>query len=434
MTAAFRGAFPEGEVTEHEGTLEGVREAVADAATIALFCSNRLVVLDATEVLRSRKVTAEELESLLEEAAEAGLSAAAMEAPSEGLRRTARKARSLAAAAGIESSAGPEEAARRLSGRVKRADRAGDLARLLALVLEKGEEGEVSAAPLLDFAGRAAAGDNALLVQAVTPDPDQKTAAALKRVGLEADLSAGGDEARVERLAALGVERAVERGALVEPEVFDILTERGRLNAREFLSDLDKLIDGTDGKRVTAEEASSLIDDRRKDYGSDFVEAVAGRRFVDALRTLERLLSGGEFTAFRPTSGRHEMPVRKGPRGEAALFPILGLLSGEIRRMVALKAALTERGLEAGSGRRPDYRTFVDRIVPALKSPGGAPPLAADAHPYVLFKSYLAAQNWTIEELLAALTGLAGIDRGAKSGAGTGIELMEAWLLSRVFL
>jgi len=103
--------------------------------------------------------------------------------------------------------------------------------------------------------------------------------------------------------------------------------------------------------------------------------------------------------------------------------------------MVALKAALTERGLPAGSGRRADYRTFVDRIVPALKSPGaGAPPLAAEAHPYVLFKSHLAAQNWTIEELVAALTGLAGVDRGAKSGAGTGIELMEAWLLSRVFL
>jgi DNA polymerase III delta subunit len=434
LTAAFRGAFPESEVTRHEGTTEGVREAVADAATVALFSANRLVVLDATELLRTKKVTAEEIDALLDETAEAGLSAGATGPASEGLRRTARKARALAAAAGIEASTDPEDAARRLAGRVKRADRAGDLARLLAFAAEGGEGGEVSAAPLLDFAGRAVAGDNALLVHAFTPDADHKATAILRRAGPSADLGAGSDDARVERLVGLGVERAVERGALVDPEVFDILTERGRLSAREFLSDLDKLIDGAAGKRVPPEDAARFIDDRRKEYGSDFVEAVATRRFVDALQILERLLSAPDFTAFRRSGGREEeAPPRKGPRGDAAFFPILGLLAGELRRMLTVKAAFAERGLDAGRGRRVDYRTFADRVLPTLKAPrAGAPPLPADAHPFVLFKAYLAAEAWTLEELLFAMTALAGVDRGAKSGSGAGFELMEAWLFSRV--
>ena len=433
LTAAFRLAFPEGEVAVHEGTSDGVKEAVADAVTVALFSSNRLVVLDATDALRTRKLSAEELDALLEEADEAGPAAPDVPA-TPALRRAARRAAALAAAAGIEIAADPAEAARRLAGRVKRADRAPDLARLLSLAAESGDAGEVSAAPLLDFAARAAAGDNALLVHALSPDAEHRAVALLRRAGREADLSVENDDRRRERLTALGVERAIERRALVEPEVFALLTDRGRLSAREFLSELDRLMDGAGSRRVTAEDAARLVENRKKEYGSDFVEAVASRRFVEALRVLERLLSGGEFAAFRPAPGREEgAAARKGPRGDAAFFPILGLLAADLRRMLAIRAAAGERGLEAGRARRVDYRTFADRLLPALKAPrAGAPALAADSHPYVLYKAFLAAQEWPPTELSRSLRELADVDRRAKSGAGAGPELMEAWLLSRL--
>lgn len=425
--AAFREAFREGEVTVYEATGEGVKEAVADAATIALFATNRLVVLEATELFRGKGLTAEELDALLDEAEEAGddprLKA-----------RLARRASALAAAAGVSVGDDLEEAARRIAGRVKRADRAAALAALLASLPASEEGAETALAALLDYAQRASASDNVLLVHAVSPDGKHRATQGLRRASRTADLSVPDEEARRGRLAALGLEHAIERKVLVEPEVFDLLSGRGRLFARPFLSDLDRLIDAASGPRVTSEEAARQIADESKEYGSDFVEAVAGRDFLRALRLLVKLLSGATFTAFRPWGEREEAPAgKKGPRGEAAFFPLLGLLAAELRRMLALRAALDERGVPPAAGRRTDYRGFVERVLPALKAPrSGLPPFSLEAHPFVLHKAFLAAIGWTAEELRRALTGLEAIDRGVKSGAGTGPELLEAWLLSRL--
>ncbi len=219
---------------------------------------------------------------------------------------------------------------------------------------------------------------------------------------------------------------------LVESEVFELLSGRGRLQARAFLSDLDRLIDSSEGPRVTAEAAARQIADESREYGSDFVEAVASRDMLEALRLLGKLLSGGTFAAFRPWGGKEEAPqsAKKGPRGEAAFFPLLGLLAGDVRRMLALRAALEERGAAL---RRADYRTFADRILPALRTPRpDLPALPLDGHPFVLHKAYLASLNWTADELSDALVGIEAIDRGVKTGAGSGSELLEAWLLSRV--
>ena len=431
LGAAFGETFAEGEVASYDGTSEGVKDAVADAATVALFATNRLVLLDGTEILRTRKLTADELDALLDEAAEAPAEEGAP--PSPAVRRAARRAAGLAAAAGIETAPDPEDAARRLAGRVKRGERAGELARLLALAAESGEAGEVSAAPLADYAAHATAGDNALLVFAVQPDAEHGVAGALAKAGRTADLSATREEERLERLVALGAERAIERRALVDPEVFGVLTARGRLAARPFLLDLDRLIDAAAGRRVTEEDAERLVADERKEYGSDFVDAVASRRFVEAIRILERLLSGGEFTAFRPAPGRVDgTPPRKGPRGDAAFFPVFGLLAADLRRMLLLRAALADRGIEAGKGRRLDYRGFAERVVPALRSVrSGAPPFPSDVHPYLLYRSFQALEGWTLGELVRALRDLSGVDRGAKSGGGSGVSLMEAWLLGR---
>jgi DNA polymerase III delta subunit len=427
VAAAFREAFREGEVTAYEAMGEGVREAVADAATVALFATNRLVVLEATELFHGKGLTAEEVDALLDEAEEAG-------DDERVLARLGRKAHALAGAAGVAVGDAPEDAARRIAGRVKRADRAGALAALLARAPASGEGAETALETLLDFARRAGPCDNVLLVHAVSPDAQHRATQGLKRASRAADLSVPDEAARRERLTALGLERAIDRGVLVEPEVFDLLSGRGRLAARAFLSDLDRLVDAAAGPRVTAEEAARQIADESKEYGSDLVEAVAARDLPQALRLLAKLLSGTAFTAFRPRGGNESEPAgRKGPRGDAAFFPLLGLLAAEIRRMLALRAALDERGASSAAGRRADYRGFVDRVLPALKAPReGLPTLPLDAHPYVLHKAYLAALGWTAEELKRALTGLEAVDRGVKSGSGTGPDLLEAWLLSQL--
>ena len=214
----------------------------------------------------------------------------------------------------------------------------------------------------------------------------------------------------------------------MEPEVFETLTERGRLSARAFLQELDRLIETAPSGRVTGEQAARLVVDERKEYGSDFVEKVAARQPLEALRMLESLLGGAEFTAFRPWGGKDDAPAKKGPRGDAAFFPLLGLLAAELRRMLMLKAAVLERG---GPPRRMDYRTFADRLLPSLKAPrSGLPALPLDAHPFVLHKGYLASLDWSLGELAGALRDLESIDRGVKSGAGSGTELLEDFLLS----
>lgn len=431
VAKAFREAFPDGEVAEYDGSGNGVKEAVADAATIALFATNRLVSLDVTDLLRTKKLSADEIDALLDEAVEAGLGASPG-APAEVrvLERLARKARGLAREAGALAEGDAAETARRLTGRVKRSDRAPELAALLGWPVDEGEAAETALGRLLDYVARATPGDNLLLLTAVSPDPEHAALAELRRTPL-ARLFAADDAARRERLHALGLERVLERGKSAEPDVFETLTERGRLSARAFLSELDRLVDSAAGSRVTAESAARLVADERKEYGSDFVEAVARRRFLEALRICERLLASDDFTAFRPFGKDAAAPAKKGPKGEAAFFPLLGLLAGEIRRMLAIKAALGEPGADAGA-RRADYRAFVDRLLPRLKAPRpGAAPVPIDGHPFVLHKAYLASFDWSLDELAAALAALADVDRGVKSGLGSGPELLQTWLLSQ---
>lgn len=431
LSKAFLASFPEGEVSEYDGTGNGVREAVSDAATIALFATHRLVSLDVTDLLRTRKLTADEIDSLLDEAADAGLGAAPG-APSEPrvLDRLARKARGLARDVGALVEGDAAETARKLTGRVKRSDRAPELAQLLSLPVDDGEAAETALGRLLEYASRARPGDNVLLLRALSPDPDHAALVELRRTPL-ARLFAGDDAARRERLHALGLERVLERGKSAEADVFETLTERGRLTARAFLSELDRLVDTAAGSRVTAEAAARLIADERKEYGSDFVEAVARKRFLEAIRIAERLFSSDDFTAFR-SFGKDApaAPAKKGPKGEAAFFPLLGLLAADVRRMLALKAALAEPGADP-PGRRADYRAFVDRLLPALKSARpGAAPVPVDGHPFVLHKAYLASFDWTLDELAAALAALADIDRGVKTGLGSGPDLLQSWLLA----
>ncbi len=371
VARVFRGAFADGEVVEYDGTGNGVREAVADAATIALFATNRLVSLDVTDLLRTRKLTADEIDALLDEAGDAGLGGAPG-APSEPrvLDRLARKARALARDAGALVEGDPAETARKLTGRVRRSDRAPELARLLALPVDDGEAAETALGRLLEYVTRAAAGDNVLLLRALSPDPDHAALAELRRSPV-ARLFAGDDAARRDRLHSLGLERVLERGKSAEPDVFETLTERGRLTARAFLSELDRLVDTAAGNRVTAEAAARLVADERKEYGSDFVEAVARKKFLEALRIAERLFAADDFTAFR-SFGKDEggAPGEEGPERGGRLLPAPRPPRG--RRP---PHALHQGGLRRAGRRAPRAPRRLPHLRrPAPPAPEGGPP------------------------------------------------------------
>ena len=53
--------------------------------------------------------------------------------------------------------------------------------------------------------------------------------------------------------------------------------------------------------------------------------------------------------------------------------------------------------------------------------------------PWLLVGLGLASLDWSVTELTEALCGIERIDRGVKSGAGTGPELLETFLLERAF-
>lgn len=448
LAIAFRETWVEGEVNEYEAHGNGVQEACADASTIALFATNRLVSLDATELFRGKRLTAEELDALLDDAKDASGSNDARI-----LDRLAVKAAALVRASGTTlpgAGASAEEqrdAAKKVCNRVKRGERADELAGLLARIQEDDDEDASAAGRLLDFIQRAKPGDNVLLVRALHPDPEHDLTKALKR-GHVATFRCDEEPARRRRLADIGLERCIERGVVAETDVFDVLTDRGRLSARPFLNELDRLLAGAQGGRVTGEAAVRLVADERKEYGSDFVEAVGKREFPRALALLERLMAADDFSAFRPWGndakggkggGAPGEGGKKGPKGDAAFFPLLGLLGGELRRMLALKAALVEIQPDAAKVpapphiRRVDYRSFQGSLLLQLRSPApGRAGLRTDGHPFILHRSYLASFDWSLRELIDALSALAGVDAAVKSGEGSGPDLLESWLLSRI--
>ena len=101
--------------------------------------------------------------------------------------------------------------------------------------------------------------------------------------------------------------------------------------------------------------------------------------------------------------------------------------------MLALRAALEERAA------RP---SAAPRGLPRIRGPR---PPRAQGRPARASRRFRSTRtrssstrptsrpsNWTADELADALVGLEAIDRGVKSGAGTGPELLEAWLLSRL--
>ena len=202
--------------------------------------------------------------------------------------------------------------------------------------------------------------------------------------------------------------------------------------ARPFLSDLDRLIDSAEGPRVTAEHAAPAgrgreprvrlglrggrrgarhargpAPSRQAPLGRDVRGLPAvGRQGRGALRPRRRA------RAARPRSSRSSASSRATCGG---CSPCVRPSRSGARRCAARTTARSRTASCPRSRRR-------GRACRRCRSRGTRSSST---------RRTSRALNWTADELADALVGIEAIDRGVKTGAGSGSELLEAWLLAR---
>ena len=111
---------------------------------------------------------------------------------------------------------------------------------------------------------------------------------------------------------------------------------------------------------------------------------------------------------------------------------LLGMLAGEIRRMLLIRARLDEGGTTGFDGSM-SYQTFQARVLPRLMAPaapfGRSPFESAQggAHPFGLYKSAQRSSKYTTRQLARALARAADVDTALKNSAAP-LETLSAYL------
>jgi DNA polymerase III delta subunit len=375
---------------------EAPAEAISDALlNRSLFSPRRLVVFDVSRLLGSDSPA-----SLLEEALEAwarGNSAAKREA--------FRKTHALLSALDL-GPGDPDEVAQAAAKKVRRRDDASTLAEILReLPEEKGGPAVLREALRLTI-GRPNEGTVALLT-AVAPPTGVDLVAEIARTGLV--LTAGTGEKAGEELARFANARAKEREVTLDPEAVARLLSRTDGKAQAFASELSKLLDWAGpGGRVRAADVVATVEDEASEDLYPFYDALGRRDAADALARLSRLFSGRVVRAAdREIDTDDYWPVY-----------FFGMLTGEIRRMLLVRACLERAG---GFDASMSYRTFEARLLPALSEPVtafGRSPFATaqgSVSGYAWYKAAQRASRYRVAELARALSRAAEVDVSLKS-------------------
>ena len=145
-----------------------------------------------------------------------------------------------------------------------------------------------------------------------------------------------------------------------------------------------------DRKDVRVGDVEEAVKDRAAVDIWAFTDAVKARDAARALETLDRYLSG-----FR--------------RLDDALFPLLGMLRGELRILIHAQEEQEEKGLRGGALAETLTREF-------------------GIHPNRARKAMEASQRFSRRDLAAALRRLLDIDRRLKSGTTPPRLLLDAWV------
>ena len=380
-------------------------ESVSDALlNRSLFSPQRIVELDISRLLGTE--------------APGRLLTKAVEAWEAGKRREAfKQARLLLAALDLPLGV-PEETAEAAARKVRRKDEAELLAEILKeMPDEKSGGAAVLRSALRSLLERRENDGTVALLTAVAPPAGVDLVREIADRGLVLETTVGDDaEPALRRLAS---SRAKEREVVLDPAAVEKLLVRTDSRAAAFAMELEKLLEWAGkGGRIKASDIESNVEDESSEDVYGMFDAIGRRDAGDALARLERLLDGRE--------------VRAGDRDFRKIediWPIqlFGMIAGEVRRMLLIRARLDEAGGAGAGGGGFDasmsYQTFQARVLPRLMAPsapfGRSPFETAQggAHPFGLYRSAQRSSKFTTPQLARALARAADVDVALKNSA-----------------
>jgi DNA polymerase III delta subunit len=378
-------------------------EAVCDTLlNRSLFSLRRIVQLDISRLLGSQSPG-----RLLTGALEAwqrGTPAGKREA----FRQTRALLSALDLAASGEAEAVAEAAVKRLR---RREEAAAALTEILRELPEERGGSAVLVGALRLLIDRPNEGTVAVLT-ATAPPVGVDLLSEIARKGLVLEVSVGPDaDAALLRLARA---RAQERNVVLDADAVERLLVQTDARPELFTAELEKLLEWAGaGGRVRASDVWANVEDDSSEDLYAFYDAIGRRDAGDALARLVRLFSGRQVRA-----GERDMDA--GEDGWPQIF--LGMLVGEVRRMLLVRACLSE-----GSSHRFDsampYSVFQTSVLPRLEepvAPFGRTPFAnpqGQVTGYLWYRVAQRAARYTVPELARALARAADVDVRLKSSA-----------------
>ncbi len=227
--------------------------------------------------------------------------------------------------------------------------------------------------------------DNILVLTASFVDKRRTLYKTIKKLGTVVDCSAPSGTRTADRKAQLNLFRMKMESILKKHEKtmdhagLSTLLDRTGYDLRRFVSELEKVIQYMGGrKKITASDIKEVTERSREDPLYELGNVIGERDTERGLLILHNLLENNV----------HPLPV-------------LATIVNQIRKLILAKDFIRSdhgRGWRAGLS----YAAFQSVILPEIKKStmGG---FMTTAHPFVLYKTLLQADNFEFEELLRAM-------------------------------
>lgn len=381
-------------------------ELVSDALlNRSLFSPRRIVELDVSRLLGTEAPGA-----LLDGALQAW-----EQGSSAGRREAFRQTRALLSALDLARGDDPMELAETVCRKLRRKESAGVLADLLRELPEEKGAPALLLPALRTILERSNDGVVALLT-ATDPPKGVELLAEIAKSGLVLKVTVGKGES-VAALARYAHARAREREVALDPEAIERLRLQTDGKADLFASELSKLLEWAGkGGRVRAADVRSNVDDESSEDLYPFFDSIGRRDAGAALARLERMFSGRSVRIGQKELDTEDYwPVR-----------LLGLLTGEIRRMLLLRFLLDDRTVGFSSGM--SFPAFESRVLPRLLEAHGKSgrPLV-QGKPFGIYKLAERSAPFRTEELARALARAADVDVQLKNSTPP-LEALSAYV------
>jgi DNA polymerase III delta subunit len=397
--AAARLASEDAEVLrfEEEAPVEAVSDALRNRS---LFSARRVVQFDVSRLLGTETPA-----KLVDEAVEGW-----ERGTPSGRRDAFRRVRALISALDLPASASSEELAEDAARKTRRKAQQDVLLSILRELPEEKGSPKILNDAVRFLLERGNEGTVALVTATAPPaGMDLLEEIAKKGLVLEAFVGKGAASA----LTRLARTLAKEREVSLEPPAIDRLLLQTDSNPELFSSELQKLLQwaGPGGSVRAADVRENVEDDASEDIYA-FYDAIGRREAGEALSRLDRLFSDRSVR-----SGDRRMEEKD--REEAWPFIFLGLLTGEVRRMLLIRSRMEEFG--GGPDVSQNYNAFQTRVVPRLAEPVasfGRSPFEnknGAISGFLWFKAAARAARYSTPELARALARAADVDVRLKS-------------------